>query len=186
MPGGYVSPGILGASTVIGAGSVVSGSIASGIVGAVHLANGAVQSGGISSGSVSAIHMASGSVVNVLSQFGSAFAVRSLTDQTATNSGNIISVSGPGLYRVSTYAVVTQGGLLNAGNLTARLDWTDDTQAQNTSPITGVALITSGAFGLGNSMFRSVSGQPIIFTVTLGALTGSPHYNAYAAVERVN
>jgi hypothetical protein len=112
-------------------------------------------------------------------------ASRTLLGQTASNSGAILSVSGTGLYRVSTYVEIAQGGLLNVGTLSLRLDWTDSRQAQFVTPITGIALVTSGSFGQATTPIRAMSGSPIIMTVTLSSLTGNPQYNAYGTVERL-
>ena len=158
----------------------LSGCIRSGDLGA-----GSVHSGNIGSGQVGGLHFASGALAAAINNLGSAVANRSLTGEAANNSGLLLTVSGTGMYRVSTYAEVTQGGLLNAGSLSVRFDWTDEGQAQNFSPVTGLALITSGAFSQGITVVRAVSGSSIIMTVSLSSLVGSPVYNAYGAVERV-
>ncbi len=158
-----------------GSGSIVSGDIA----------DGTILTSDVISGQIIADHFASGALVAALGLGGHAFASRTLSGQTASNSGAITTVSGPGLYRVSTYTQVTQGGLSNVGNLSVRLDWTDDGQAQNLSPITGVALVTSGAFGQAETVVRSLSGSAIMMTITLGSTVGTPQYSAFGSVEKL-
>ena len=148
--------------------------------------SGAVLSGNIASGQVGPMHHASGALAAALGALGSAVAFRSLSGLVGNNSGAIATVSGTGLYRVAAYAeVMLGGGVLNLGNLSVRLDWADEGKAQNVSPITGVALATSGAFSQGTVTLRALSGTPIIMTVTFGSLTGSPTCNAYGALERL-
>lgn len=211
--GGYVSPGIspgLGLGSVIsgdmGNGVVFSGAIASGQLGAnhlslgcifsgavssgqigqFHLSPGSVNSGAIASGQIGINHLSSGSVLGQLNNFGIATASRTVLGANAINSGVLYVTPATGLYRVTAYAEVTQGGLLNAGSLSVAFGFTSDSQPQVLSPITGVALITSGAFSQSVSTLRVLSGTNIHHSINLSSLTGTPVYNAFAAVERVN
>lgn len=161
------------------------GLIASGALTRFYFGSGAVGSGAVASGQIGVNHFASGSVDAQLANTGAANGARTVSDATVGNSGLLFTPTATGMYRVSLATQVTQGGLLNAGSLTVALNWTDDTQGQTLSPITGVALITSGAFGQSTSVMRVLSGTPIFMTVALGAVTGTPHYNAFGAVERV-
>ena len=161
------------------------GLIASGALNWPYLGSGAIQSGHVASGQIGQNHLGSGAVAGALANVGGAIASRSLTNQTASTSGLLLTTSGPGLFRVTGYAVVTQGGLLNVGSLLTQFDWTDESEGQSVQPITGVALVTSGSFGQGSSIIRAASGTSIFHTVTLGSLVGTPRYNAYAAVERI-
>lgn len=169
----------------LASGAVQSGNIASGSIGSFHISNGGVLSGDIGSGQVSYLHLASGSVVGQLNNFGDSLASQTLLNQTAANSGLVYTATATGLYRVSSYTIITQGGLLNAGSLSVQLVWTDDTQIQSGAPITGVALLTSGAYGAADTTVRMISGAALIATQALSSVTGAPHYNSYIAVERV-
>ncbi len=165
--------------------SVSSGHIASGQVGSHHLASGTVLSGGISSGQVGENHLSSGVVVGQLRHGGGAIGNFPLTNQTASASGLIISVPETGLYRVASYAEITQGGLLNLGVLAADLSWTSDAQAQTLTVFTGLVLVTSGVFNQATTTLRALSGTSIIGSVSLSSLVGSPRYNAFFAAERL-
>lgn len=186
--GGIVS-GNIGSGQVftlhIASGGLLSGTISSGSLSSFNIASGGFGSGAIGSGQISLNHLSSGAAIGQLNQLGTALGSRTVLDGTANNSGAIVTTSGPGVYRVSIYSEVTQGGLLNAGNLGVAINWTSDSQVQTLSPIAGVALITSGAFGQSSSVVRAVSGTAIGMSVTLGAVTGAPHYNAFGVVERV-
>ena len=90
-----------------------------------------------------------------------------------------------GMYLFSAYLEIPQGGLLNAGNGTVQLGWTDAQQAQSGTVVASVALLTSGDYGQGSTVIRCQSGSNVIMSIILSSVTGAPVYNCYGALQRI-
>lgn len=105
-----------------------------------------------------------------------------LTAQTADISATTIyTPAASGLYRVSVYHLCTTAG---GGTLTTAIIWTDDYQAQTTSPASNLDLSGAGNAATGTTFIRSTA-SAIQYSTSIAGKSGSPQYALFVVVERL-
>lgn len=166
--------------------SIFSGQISSGSVGQFHQSSPSTFSGQIASGNVSINHLASGVVAGIVANNGTGIASLNFSGSSAQfNSGVIFTTTTPGLYRLASYVVVLQGNATNLGFVSVLAGWTDDSEPQTGSPVSGIALSASGDFGQGMVVIRSTSGKAVNISTNLTSLTGTPVFSCFNTLERL-
>ena len=106
----------------------------------------------------------------------------SLTGQTGDiTTTTLFTPTASGLYEVSVYMVCTTAG---GGTLSCTIGWTDDAQAQSTSPAGNINLSVLGQATSGVVFIRSTAAN-ITYATAIAAKTGSPQYALFIVVKQV-
>lgn len=109
--------------------------------------------------------------------------VISLTGQTdAITTTTMFTPTAVGVYRVSVYMVCTTAG---TGTLSCTIKWTDDYQAQQSSPASNVDLSGVGNAGSGNIPINATAAA-ITYETAIAGKAGSPEYSLYIVLEQLS
>lgn len=102
---------------------------------------------------------------------------------TSIPTATFLSPTADTLYSVSIYVNVTTGA--TAGTLDVTITWADDSGTQTSTVVSGLSLITSGAYSQATLVLKAKSGQPVQYSTTLTGVVGSPQYTLVIAGEKL-
>ena len=108
----------------------------------------------------------------------------SLTEQgAAIGATTLFTPDAVGTYRVSVYQVMTTAG--SGGTLATVIGFTDNEQAQTSSPAGNLDMTLLGAASSGTLFIQSTA-VAITYTVTTAGIGGSPKFSLYITVEQLS
>ncbi|MGA9210460.1 MAG: hypothetical protein WB347_21880, partial [Terriglobales bacterium] len=111
----------------------------------------------------------------------------SLTNETAAIAATtLFTPLVSGLFRVNIYMTIT-GGTCTGGTINPNVTWNDENGAQSLAEIGGpnTMLSCSGGYAQGSAVIHAVPGAPIQFLTTFNSVTGSPTYEAFVTMDRL-